>query len=1219
MEATALSVGKSVLDGAIGYAKSAFAEEVALQLGVRRDQVFITNELEMIKAFLESAHGEGADDKVVKVWVKQVRDMAYDVEDCLQEFAVRLNKQSWWRIRRKMLDRRRVAKQMKELRANVEDVSQRNTRYSLIKGSGSKAATYTAAEQSSITSAALFGIDEARRAAKQEKSQVDLVQMINEEENNLRVIAVWGTSGGLGQTSIVRKAYENPDIESKFSCRAWVRLMHPFDPKDFVQSMVEQFNAAGGVNVLLRKKKTVQELTNKFEQYVNEKRYLIVINDLSTIEEWDWVKKCFPNNNMGSRIIVSTTQVEVASLCAGQGSVASELKQFSAGQNIYAFHDKGSQDATDLINEGSSSNTASTSTANKSTVPTCEISEENTVKKSLTRIRTMVAALEESHLVGREKEKSEIIKLVTGQASGQFEVITVWGMGGLGKTTLVKDIYQSQELNGIFDNRACVTVMRPFNLEELLRSLFMQLDRESSEKKDVVGLMSSTKNTLLLMSLAELIKELAKLFQTKRCLIVLDDVSSTAEWDRIVPIFHEMRKTIRIIVTTREESIAKHCCSQKQENIYKLKDLEYKDAHDLFTKKLFKGTVDMDKQYPELVQPTKLILKKCDQLPLAIVTIAGFLATQPKTPLEWRKLSEHLSAELEMNPQLGTIRTVLMRSYDGLPYHLKSCFLYMPIFPEDHRVGRGRLARRWSAEGYCREVRGKSAEEMADSYFMELIARSMILPPQESIRCTKGIDSCQVHDLMREIGISKSMEENLVFTLEQGCSTNSQVTMRHLAISSNWEGDQNEYESMVDVSRVRSLTVFGKWKSFFISDRMRLLRVLDLEDATGLLDHHLKHIGKFLHLRYLSLRGCGGIFHLPDSLGNLRQLETLDIRETNVVMLPKTIIKLQKLNYLRAGEVLLNVFVGYEVIVHLLPKVMRTRLCSLSLVSLACCLAWCAPQCMDDMIRHDVCTLFCCFLLPILAMRLDKHGVVLPRGMKKLKALHTLGVVNIGRQGKAVLNDIKGLIQLRKLGVTDIKKDNGQELCAAIVGLSRLESLSIRSEERPGLCGCLDGTFTFPENLQRLKLYGNLVKLPEWVQGLKNLVKLKLRSSSISEPDAAIQVLGILPNLAFLHLLRKSFVGEEVSLNFPPEMFPSLIVLELELRFNSVKFEQGATPKLELLKFCDVTISSDSLRGLSSLSCLKEVVLQGYFDGDDLKHVRAAVAENPNLPVVKMV
>jgi hypothetical protein len=65
-----------------------------------------------------------------------------------------------------------------------------------------------------------------------------------------------------------------------------------------------------------------------------------VINDLSTIEEWDQVKRCFPNNNTGSRIIVSTQQVEVASLCVGQQSIVSELKQWSADQNIYAFHEK---------------------------------------------------------------------------------------------------------------------------------------------------------------------------------------------------------------------------------------------------------------------------------------------------------------------------------------------------------------------------------------------------------------------------------------------------------------------------------------------------------------------------------------------------------------------------------------------------------------------------------------------------------------------------------------------------------------------------------------------------------------------------------------------------------------------------------------------------------------------------------------------------------------
>lgn len=129
----------------------------------------------------------------------------------------------------------------------------------------------------------------------------------------------------------------------------------------------------------------------------------------------------------------------------------------------------------------------------------------------------------------------------------------------------------------------------------------------------------------------------------------------------------------------------------------------------------------MDEQKnPELVKEAKQILKKCDGLPLAIVVIGGFLANRPKTPEEWRKLNENISAELEMNPELGMIRTVLEKSYDGLPYHLKSCFLYLSIFPEDQIISRRRLVHRWAAEGYSTAAHGKSAVEIADDYFMEL-------------------------------------------------------------------------------------------------------------------------------------------------------------------------------------------------------------------------------------------------------------------------------------------------------------------------------------------------------------------------------------------------------------------------------------------------------------------------------------------------------------------
>jgi hypothetical protein len=271
----------------------------------------------------------------------------------------------------------------------------------------------------------------------------------------------------------------------------------------------------------------------------------------------------------------------------------------------------------------------------------------------------------------------------------------------------------------------------------------------------------------------------------------------------------------------------------------------------------------------DMLDQAALIIKKCHGLPLAISAIGGFLANKPKTATEWRKVNDRIRVELDMNPELRSIKTVLMRSYDGLPYHLKSAFLYMSIFPEDYKIKRKRLIRRWIAEGYCRGMHGMSAEEVGDRYFEELLDRSMILLLEEDTKYGGAIDSCQLHDIIREICILKAREENLAFTLEEGCClSDAQGTIRHLAIGSNWKRDKDVLvESMLDLSHVRSLTVFGEWKPFFISDKMRFLRVLDLGDTFGLRDRHLDQIGQLLHLKYLSIRGCYDICCLPSCLG----------------------------------------------------------------------------------------------------------------------------------------------------------------------------------------------------------------------------------------------------------------------------------------------------------------------------------------------------------------
>lgn len=326
-----LSVGKSVLSAAIVYAKSTVAEEVALQLGIRRDHAFIKEELEMMQAFLLAAHEERDEHKVVMTWVKQVRDVAYDVEDCLQDFANRLRKHSWWRMPCTLIDRHYVSMQMKELRAKLEDVSQRNMRYHLIEVSSSKATT--SVRQSSIPGATMSGIDEAWR--QQNKSKLDLIRLIVTNDKDLRVIAMWGASD-YEDMPIIKMVYDYLKRNKKFECYAWIHIMHPFNPTEFLRNIMRQFyidsledtataqlqSTPGDQD--LRRMGMVKEddLVFEFNKYVNMKSYVIVLRDMSTIEEWDQIKACFPNNNKGSRLLVCTQNVEVASLCVGPETVA---------------------------------------------------------------------------------------------------------------------------------------------------------------------------------------------------------------------------------------------------------------------------------------------------------------------------------------------------------------------------------------------------------------------------------------------------------------------------------------------------------------------------------------------------------------------------------------------------------------------------------------------------------------------------------------------------------------------------------------------------------------------------------------------------------------------------------------------------------------------------------------------------------------------------------
>jgi hypothetical protein len=171
------------------------------------------------------------------------------------------------------------------------------------------------------------------------------------------VIAVWGTSGVLSQSVVINGAYDDLKRSNRFELYAWIRIVHPFNPLEFVRCVMRQFystyfeqarktqeKANIGSQVLKKMSMMMEQhdlvVVDAFCEHVSKKSYLIVLNDMSTIEEWHAIKEYFPDNKKGSRIIVSTEHGLVASLCTGQESIVSELNQPSVDQSIFASHNK---------------------------------------------------------------------------------------------------------------------------------------------------------------------------------------------------------------------------------------------------------------------------------------------------------------------------------------------------------------------------------------------------------------------------------------------------------------------------------------------------------------------------------------------------------------------------------------------------------------------------------------------------------------------------------------------------------------------------------------------------------------------------------------------------------------------------------------------------------------------------------------------------------------
>nr|AHG28981.1 NBS-LRR protein [Cicer arietinum] len=469
---------------------------------------------------------------------------------------------------------------------------------------------------------------------------------------------------------------------------------------------------------------------------------------------------------------------------------------------------------------------------------------KDVVAKSRDPDRLASLFIEEDELVGFEKPRDEIVGwLVDGEVIDR-SVISVVGMGGLGKTTLAKNVFDNPQVKGHFDCRAFLVVSQSYNVEALLRNMMMQF---SEETKEPLPRGTNTMDKMQLITLAR------SYLQSKR----------------------------------------KDSCVQ----MHKLQSLPPNKAWELFCNKAFRFDF-YGNCPPELKDISEEIVQKCEGLPLAIVAVGGLLSTKDKTVSEWKKLCQNLSLELDRNPHLANLPRILGLSYEDLPHHLKSCMLYFGIYPEDYSIRSSRLIRQWIAEGFVKHEVGKSLEEVGEEYLIELIHRSLVHVSR--VHYDGKATSCRIHDLLREMIMRKMKDLSFCHVVREDNQEHISdviVTIRRLAV----ETSSSNVLRSIEHFPIRSLYIFNAFINFpdyfgsKIFAKSKLLKVLDLEGAW--LNYVPDEIGNLFHLKYLSLRYTN-VKNLPKSIGKLQNLETLDLKETLVCELPSEINRLLKLRHL---------------------------------------------------------------------------------------------------------------------------------------------------------------------------------------------------------------------------------------------------------------------------------------------------------------------------------